>query len=98
MSKYDQTTVERLRQYMDHGDWRKGEQIALETGIKTRIIRQICERTGLLVQSSVRGYKRADLATTAEVASNRRTLMSRSNKLVTRAMLTQDVFEQGRGA
>lgn len=67
------------------GKWHKAKQLA-EWGMgNTRIIRAICEAEPDKFISTQAGYKRADLATDAELEAARNDLISRADKILKRA-------------
>ena len=78
-----------LMAYLAAGGWHKSPEICQACGFAdSRPIREIAETTGAII-GGPRGYKRADLATPAELAEAARGLESRVRKISRRAKKTR---------
>ena len=69
---------------LSDGKWKKADQIWRETGVSPRAIRHIAEKTHRLIGGE-KGYKRVDKASRGEIKNAYNGLMSRIQKLKTRA-------------
>lgn len=101
---------ETLWHLLADGGWHKAKSLvhrfvilSLEGGLvlrlslsNTRMIRAICESEPDKFISTQKGYKRADLATDAELENARNDLMSRANKMLARAQGVDRVIARRR--
>lgn len=69
---------QRIINYLSDGQWHYGDEIARVLGLKTTlIIRNLSNRTGLLVSSTDHGHKLTKHATAEEVMENLANLSGR---------------------
>ena len=78
-----------VMQFLQDGAWHRSPEISHACGFTdSRPIREMAETTGAII-GGPRGYKRADLATPAELAEAARGLESRVRKIARRAKKTR---------
>ncbi len=79
---------QRVMNFLRDGTWQRAQTISLILGIAPREMRELAESTGAFIGGN-QGYKRADLATPAELAEAAQGLESRVRKISRRAKKTR---------
>jgi len=75
--------------FLADGRWHKAPEIQKATGVNTRLIRSIGEKTGAIIGSG-EGYKRTDLASSDEIDHAEKSLQSRASKMLARLKAMQE--------
>jgi len=79
---------QRVMEFLKDGHWQRARTIHLILGIDPREMRELAESTGAFIGGN-QGYKRADLASPAELAEAAQGLESRVRKIARRAKKTR---------